>query len=223
MLFALHPLLEARSDNPRIEPLFDNAGDHIYWGSGVPSYEALSVADRPAPAALREADSGFSPARSYYTQLPPLPQRVGNLADSLTQGLDNNYDKVTAINDFFHTDFDYTLELPRSAQQATLDYFLFERGEGHCEYFSTAMVVRLRSLGVHAREVNGFLGGQWNEFGQYLCRDTKRGPLLGGGLVPRVRVGPVRPDPHRRRNVRGGHVMVMARPLPVRRTPAPME
>ena len=169
VLFALHPLLEARSDNPGIEPLFDNAGDHIYWGSGAPSYEALSVADRPAPAALREAGSGFSPARSYYTQLPPIPQRVGTLADSLTQGLDNNYDKVTAINDFFHTEFDYTLELPRSAQEATLDYFLFERGEGHCEYFSTAMVVLLRSLGVHAREVNGFLGGQWNDFGQYLA------------------------------------------------------
>ena len=169
VLFALHPMLEVRSDNPRIEPLFDNAGDHIYWGSGAPSYQALSVADRPAPAALREAGSGFSPARSYYTQLPPLPERVGNLADSLTQGLDNNYDKVTAINDFFHTEFDYTLELPRSAQEATLDYFLFERGEGHCEYFSTAMVVLLRSLGLHAREVNGFLGGQWNDFGQYLA------------------------------------------------------
>ena len=169
VLFALHPLLEVRSDNPRIEPLFDNAGDHIYWGSGVPSYEALSVADPPAPAALREAGSGFSPARSYYTQLPPLPQRVSDLADSLTQGLDNNYDRATAINDFFHTEFDYTLELPRSVQEATLDYFLFERGEGHCEYFSTAMVVLLRSLGVHAREVNGFLGGQWNDFGQYLA------------------------------------------------------
>ena len=169
VLFALHPLLEARSDNPRIQPLFDNAGDHIYWGSGAPSYEALSVTDRPAPAALREARSGFSPARRFYTQLPDLPARVSNLADSLTQGLDNNYDRVTAINDFFHTEFDYTLELPRSARQATLEYFLFERGEGHCEYFSTAMVVLLRSLGIHAREVNGFLGGQWNDFGQYLA------------------------------------------------------
>ncbi len=169
VLFALHPLLEARSDNPRIQPLFDNAGDHIYWGSGAPSYEALSVADRPAPEALREARSGFSPARRYYTQLPRLPERVSNLADSLTQGLDNNYDRVAAINDFFHTEFDYTLELPRSAQEATLEFFLFERGEGHCEYFSTAMVVLLRNLGIHAREVNGFLGGQWNGFGQYLA------------------------------------------------------
>ena len=169
VLFALHPLLEARSDNPRIQPLFDNAGDHLYWGSGAPSYEALSVADRPAPEALREARSGFFPARRYYTQLPRLPERVSNLADSLTQGLDNDYDRVNAINDFFHTEFDYTLELPRSAQEATLEFFLFERGEGHCEYFSTAMVVLLRNLGIHAREVNGFLGGQWNSFGQYLA------------------------------------------------------
>ena len=169
VLFALHPVLDARSDNPGIEPLFDNAGDHIYWGSGAPSYEVLSVSDRPAPAVLREARSGFSPAPDYYTQLPDLPRRVSDLADSLTLGMDNNYDRVTAINDFFHAEFDYSLELPRSAREATLDYFLFERGEGHCEYFSTAMVVLLRSLGIHAREVNGFLGGQWNDFGQYLA------------------------------------------------------
>jgi len=169
VLFALHPLLEVRSDNPRITPLFDNAGDHGYWGSGAPSYEALSVAARPPPERLREVRSGFAPARDYYTQLPDLPPRVGELADSLTQGLDNNYDRATAISDFFQTEFLYTLALPGSAREATLEYFLFERGEGHCEYFSTAMVVLLRSLGIHAREVNGFLGGQWNDFGQYLA------------------------------------------------------
>ena len=169
VLFALHPLLEARSDNPRIQPLFDNAGDHVYWGSGAPSYDASSVADRPTPQALREARGGFSPARRHYTQLPTLSPRVGALADSLTRGLDNNYDKASAINDFFHEEFAYTLELPGSAREATLEHFLFERLEGHCEYFSTAMVVLLRSVGIHSREVNGFLGGQWNDFGQYLA------------------------------------------------------
>ncbi len=169
VLFALHPLVEAHSDNPRIQPLFDNSGDHIYWGADAPSYSVLSVVDRPAPEALREARSGFSPAPRYYTQLPRLSERVKNLADSLTQGLENNYDRVTVINEFFLTEFEYTLELPRSAREATLEYFLFQRGEGHCEYFSTAMVVLLRNLGIHAREVNGFLGGQWNNFGQYLA------------------------------------------------------
>ena len=169
VLFALHPLLGVQSDNPRIQPLFDNSGDHIYWGSGNPSYEVVSVDGRPDPAALRAATSGFAPARNHFTQLPRLSQRTVDLARSLTQGLDNNYDRAVAIESYFHSEFGYTLDLPRSAREATLDHFLFDRMEGHCEYFSTAMVVLLRTLGVHAREVNGFLGGQWNEFGQYLA------------------------------------------------------
>ena len=169
VLFALHPLLRVQSDNPRIQPLFDNSGDHIYWGSGNPSYEAVSVDGRPDAEALRAATSGFTPARHHFTQLPRLSQQTVNLARSLTQGLDNNYDRAVAIESFFHSEFGYTLDLPRSAREATLEHFLFDRREGHCEYFSTAMVVLLRTLGVHAREVNGFLGGQWNEFGQYLA------------------------------------------------------
>ncbi len=169
VLFALHPLLGVRSDNPRIQPLFDNAGDHVYWGSGNPSYEAVSVAGRPQAEDLRAARSGFAPARNHFTQLPRLSQRTRDLARSLTQGLDNNYDRAVAVEAFFHNEFGYTLDLPRSAREATLEYFLFDRMEGHCEYFSTAMVVLLRTMGIHAREVNGFLGGQWNDFGQYLA------------------------------------------------------
>ena len=67
------------------------------------------------------------------------------------------------------TEFSYARELPNTAGEATLDHFLFNRREGHCEYFSTAMVVMLRAVGVHARNVSGFLGGRWNEFGQYLA------------------------------------------------------
>ena len=179
-----------RSDNPRIQPLFDNAGDHIYWGSGSPSYEAVSVDGRPEPEALRAARSGFAPARTHFTQLPRVSQRTRDLARSLTQGLDNNYDRAVAIEEFFHNEFGYTLDLPRSARQATLEYFLFDRREGHCEYFSTAMAVLLRTLGIHAREVNGFLGGQWNDFGQYLAVTQNEAHswvevwFLGYGWVP---------------------------------------
>jgi hypothetical protein len=41
--------------------------------------------------------------------------------------------------------------------------FLFNVKSGHCEYFSTAMVVMLRTRGVAARVVNGFLPGEYNE------------------------------------------------------------
>jgi hypothetical protein len=50
-----------------------------------------------------------------------------------------------------------------------LDYFLFERKRGHCEYFSSAMAILLRAAGVPTRNVNGFLGGEWNEYGNYLA------------------------------------------------------
>src|SRR5262249_3815969 len=50
-----------------------------------------------------------------------------------------------------------------------LDYFLFDRREGHCEYFSSAMAVMLRAVGIPSRNVNGFLGGEWNEYGKYVA------------------------------------------------------
>jgi hypothetical protein len=73
-----------------------------------------------------------------------------------------------AIRDWLQT-FAYTRNLPATARETTLEHFLFERRAGHCEYFSTAMVVMLRTLGIHARNVNGFLGGRWSQFGDYLA------------------------------------------------------
>jgi protein-glutamine gamma-glutamyltransferase len=169
VLFTLHPTLSVQATEPRIQPLFDNSGDHIYWGSGPPVYDVVSVTARPDAERLRSARRGYSPSRRYYTQLPRLPQRVPDLAQRLTQDLTNDYDRAMAIERFLTTEFDYTLELPRSAREATLDYFLFDRRAGHCEYFSTAMVIMLRTLGIYAREVNGFHGGIWNNFGEFLA------------------------------------------------------
>ena len=166
VLFALHPALQIDADNG-VQPLFDNAGDFVYWGSGAPAYTALSSADQPSAGQLRGADSGYTPSNRFFLQLPPLDPRVTALADSLTAGLETRYDKVVAIQSWLRS-FTYTRDLPATAGQATLQYFLFERRAGHCEYFSTAMVVLLRGVGIQARNVNGFLGGQWNEFGSYL-------------------------------------------------------
>lgn len=167
-IFAVHPTVSL-DPAPGIQPLFDNAGDYFYWGSAAPSYTALSR-ERPPPAeALRGAESGYTPQARYFLQLPgDLDPRVEALADSLTAGLDNRYDKARAIERFLGS-FAYTLELPPTAREATLEHFLFERRAGHCEYFSTAMVVLLRAAGIESRNVNGFLGGEWSTFGGYLA------------------------------------------------------
>ena len=168
VLFGLHPMLRVEPESP-IHPLVDNVGDFFYWGAGPPAYNAWSVLGRPDAESLRRAESGFMPDRNHYLQLPRLPDRIGALADSLTEGLETRYDRTVAIERWLRTQFAYTLQLPATAEEATLEHFLFERRAGHCEYFSTAMVVLLRSLGIHSRNVNGFLGGNWSEFGRYLA------------------------------------------------------
>jgi hypothetical protein len=44
---------------------------------------------------------------------------------------------------------------------------LFESKSGHCEFYSTAMAMLLRSLNVPTRNVTGFIGGTYNRFGEF--------------------------------------------------------
>ncbi len=169
VLFGVHPIMGV-DPGADIQALFDNAGDFFYWGSGPPSYTVYSREDSPTSEELRHDSTSerFSPAPRYYLQIPELDPRIPALADSLTRGLHTRYDKVMAIERWLQG-FTYTLQLPATPAQATLPYFLFVRRKGHCEYFSTAMVVLLRTLGIEARNVNGFLGGEWSQFGDYLA------------------------------------------------------
>src|SRR5207244_5015174 len=75
------------------------------------------------------------------------------------------YDKAAAIEHYLRTRFGYTLDLSATSKADPLAHFLFERRSGHCEYFAAAMTVMLRSLGIPARYVNGFLPGEYNELG----------------------------------------------------------
>lgn len=170
VLFGAHPTLNVVPES-RMQPALDAAGDLIYWGSGPAAYTVLSLSGRPGPDALRAAPpGGYTPGRNFYLQLPGrLSPRVAALADSLVQGVPGQYDRVETLLRWFEDGFGYTLELPRSARETSVEHFLFERREGHCEYFATGMVVLLRTLGIPSRVVNGFLGGRWNDLGGYLA------------------------------------------------------
>ncbi|HEY0670748.1 MAG TPA: DUF3488 and transglutaminase-like domain-containing protein, partial [Longimicrobiales bacterium] len=167
VIFGLHPVVFVQPHS-RLRPLSDNAGDLWYYGTGAPSYTSISATESPTPEQLRTAYGEDVRGEQYYRQLPPLSDRIRLLADSLTRNQPTRYDSVLAVQQWLRSEFTYTLDLPATAREATLDYFLFRRRAGHCEYFSTALAVLLRSAGIPARNVNGFLGGRWNEFGQFL-------------------------------------------------------
>lgn len=101
--------------------------------------------------------------KERYLQLPgTLPSRVGELAAEIVEGKPSFYEKARAIEQYFaRNGFRYETEnvaVP-SEEQDYVDQFLFESKMGYCDNFSTAMVVLLRSVGIPARWVKGFAGG----------------------------------------------------------------
>lgn len=132
-------------------------------------YVVRSDAAPPPRARLAAANDVDPDAFEPYLTLPPeLPPRVVELAREITGEATTPLAKVEAVERYLGT-FEYTLREESDDQAEPLDYFLFERKKGHCEYFSTAMAVLLRAAGVPTRNVNGFLGGEWNEYGGYLA------------------------------------------------------
>jgi protein-glutamine gamma-glutamyltransferase len=167
VLFGL-PEIRQIVPNSRILPVREFGGDFTYLGGAPPVYTVRSAAMPPPAAELRAGLHVVPPALDAYLQLPPTSPALRQLADSIAASATTAYDRVRATERWFHQHFGYTLELPRTGRETSIEHFLFVRREGHCEYFSTAMVVLLRAQGIAARNVNGFLGGEWNEFGNFL-------------------------------------------------------
>ena len=135
----------------------------------------LAVSRLPAlnAAKLRAATSDYPEAiRKEYLQLPPeLDARIPDLARQLAARASNSYDKARAIESFLRTRYGYTLKLSGKPGDDPLANFLFVTRAGHCEYFASAMTILLRTLGIPAREVNGFLPGEYNDLaGDYIVR-----------------------------------------------------
>jgi transglutaminase-like putative cysteine protease len=134
-------------------------------------YEAESILAEIDSDELRLAANTAPVSMDEYLKLPPLDVRISKLAEEITAPAPSNYDKAVALEQYLSTHFGYTLELPRTLPQDPLANFLFERKQGHCEYFASSMAVMLRSLRIPSRIVTGFRGGEFNDLtGQYVVR-----------------------------------------------------
>jgi transglutaminase-like putative cysteine protease len=111
-----------------------------------------------------------------YLELPPsLSPRVRELALKITDGKALPLAKVMAVTEWLRNTHKYTTDLKRNpAIVDPLEDFLFHQSAGHCEYFASASAMLLRVAGIPTRYVNGFLGGEWNDYGTYITvRDNR--------------------------------------------------
>jgi hypothetical protein len=138
-------------------------------------YMGLSRLPKLDAVALRAAGEEYpSEIVATYLQLPPkLDARIPSLAKQMIGRAAKPYDRARAIENFLRSRYGYTLNLAGKPGADPLANFLFVTRAGHCEYFASAMTILLRTLGIPAREVNGFLPGEYNELaGDYIIRGS---------------------------------------------------
>ena len=117
----------------------------------------------------------------------PLDPRVRALAEKLAGGKDPA-DAARDIEAYLSSGLRYTRDLA-GEQKDPIAHFLFESKQGHCELFSSAMVLLLRAAGIPARNVTGYYGGKLTTAGYYAVRAGDAHSWVevyvpGAGFVP---------------------------------------
>jgi protein-glutamine gamma-glutamyltransferase len=138
----------------------------------ISRYEATSNIATPSPADLRAAGRNYPPEIvETYLRLPDVDPRVPQLAAQITRSASTDYERASALENYLRTHYGYTLQLPQKEVKDPIANFLFERKQGHCEYFASSMAIMLRTLGIPSRVVNGFHGDEFNDVsGSYIVR-----------------------------------------------------
>lgn len=137
-------------------------------------YKAYSQINSYGDGQLNKESNQYSYyIKDRYLQVPEISEEIRELSYEITQNDSTAYQKSKAILIYLLEEMNYTLTLESGTKEFPLETFLLDKKEGHCEYFATAMVVLLRLNGIPSRIVNGFIGGSWNEYGNfYLVRES---------------------------------------------------
>lgn len=126
-------------------------------------YEVESVAAAPSAEAMRKSPDNYPPLIQRYYLMVPAGTRaeLQDLADRITAGCNNAYDKARAIENYLYTSCRYTLDVPPiPPQQDAVTYFLLTTRRGACDLYASAFVILMRLAGVPARVVTGYSTGE---------------------------------------------------------------
>ena len=131
------------------------------------TYRVESDVTRDSAEDLRSGreDYGGMPGTQFssLTAQDLLPETEALVAE-IIEGADTVYDKVVAVERWLSGgDFSYTLNVPPLPADHPIDTFVHETRSGHCELYASAMALMVRSLGIPARVVSGYRGGEWQE------------------------------------------------------------
>jgi transglutaminase-like putative cysteine protease len=130
------------------------------------TYQTVGVISTASPETLRQGGTDLPRwVTDRYLQLPPaFPETIKERARQASAGQQTPYDIAIAIQNYLRT-------LPYSTTDVKapppgvdgVEWFIFTQRIGFCNYYASAMITMLRSLGIPARLVTGFAPGEWDD------------------------------------------------------------
>lgn len=131
------------------------------------SYVATSLMSSAAAAQLRSAGENYPQwVRDLYgSYIPSATGRTIQLATEIVAnaGALTPYDKAKAIETWLRENIAYNESIPQPpSDRDPVDWVVFDLKQGYCNYYASAMVVMLRTMGIPARMAAGFAQGTWN-------------------------------------------------------------
>jgi transglutaminase-like putative cysteine protease len=127
----------------------------------APYTEEASLTE-PDKDELRAADPKPEEISPSYTSTAGIDPRVADLARDITKDESTDFDRASALWEYFtnpENGFTYDTQTAAAADSDALADFLFNGKRGFCEQFASAMGVMLRSLGIPSRVAIGFTTG----------------------------------------------------------------
>lgn len=130
------------------------------------SFVVESAPPRFDPSVLASATS-IDPGDPIYLELPDdFPEIATRTAADVTAGTTTTYDTAIALQNWFKSEFTYSLQVQPGHGNTAIEGFLRDR-VGYCEQFAGTYAAMMRSLGIPARVAVGFTTGKAIGAGQY--------------------------------------------------------
>ncbi|HLQ43671.1 MAG TPA: DUF3488 and transglutaminase-like domain-containing protein, partial [Planctomycetaceae bacterium] len=202
VLFAMPPHNACRLENKNAQVFERRLTSVLYRDDTVSSRDALNYvvfSEKPSAGSLGDMPRGtrgggsYRHARESYRDLPTqglerLQALARRIAESGNNADPSPLDIARRLETYLKSsgEFGYTLDM--SIDDPTIDAvedFLFNRKQGHCEYFASALALMLRAVDIPARLVSGFKGGDLNPSTGYFIVQQRHSHVWVEALLDR--------------------------------------
>jgi transglutaminase-like putative cysteine protease len=128
------------------------------------TYQVETLVSVPTASDLRGTSTDYPAWLDRYLQLPDdFSPAIASLAANITTDGDHPYDKAMDITRYLRINIEYARTIPPVPPGADpMEWFLFDEQVGFCNYYATAQVLMLRSLGIPVRFVVGYAQGEYD-------------------------------------------------------------